>query len=78
MAKKTSLTTKRFGSRYGRTVKGKVAKVENLSKKTYKCPYCSAVRVKKKAAGIWECRKCDKIFASKAYTIDKSTFAAKA
>lgn len=74
MAKKTSLTTKRFGARYGRTVKQKVAKIEALAKKTYKCPYCAAEKVKKKEAGIWECKKCTKTFTSKAYTVDKTSF----
>lgn len=74
MAKKTKLTTKRFGPRYGRTVKQKVAKVESLAKKTYKCPFCNAERVKKKEAGIWTCNKCEKTFTSKAYTVDKTVF----
>lgn len=77
MVKKTNLTTKRFGPRYGRTVKQKVAKVEALARKTYKCPFCSAEKVKKQAAGIWECAKCNKIFASKAYTVDKTVFTKK-
>lgn len=77
MARKTSLTTKRFGARYGRTVKQKAAKIEGLAKKSYKCPFCSADKVKKKAAGIWECKKCDKTFASKAYTVDKAVFSKK-
>lgn len=77
MVKKTSLTTKRFGPRYGRTVKQKVAKVEALAKKTYKCPFCSAEKVRKQSAGIWECGKCGKIFASKAYTVDKTVFTKK-
>jgi len=68
MAKKTTLTTKRFGVRYGRTVKQKLAKIEESAKKSYKCPYCAASRVKKKAAGIWECSKCGKIYTAKAYS----------
>lgn len=72
MASKTTLTTKRFGTRYGRTVKQKVAKVEAVSKAKYKCPYCSAQKVKRKMAGIWECAKCGKVFTAKAYSADKS------
>jgi len=72
MAGKTTLTTKRFGTRYGRTVKQKVAKVELAAKATYKCPYCAAQKVKKKMAGIWECGKCGKVFTGKAYSADKS------
>ena len=76
MAKKTNLTTKRFGTRYGRTVKQKVAKIEVQAKAKYKCPFCYAEQVKKKEAGIWECKKCEKVFTSKAYYVDKSVFSA--
>lgn len=70
MAKKTVKgTTKRFGVRYGRTVKHKLDKIESLAKTHYKCPYCASVSVKKKMAGIWECKKCGKTFSGKAYTV---------
>ncbi|MFT4283048.1 MAG: 50S ribosomal protein L37ae [Candidatus Woesearchaeota archaeon] len=68
---KTSRTTKRFGPRYGRTVKYKVAKIEKLSKANYKCPFCLAKKVTRKTAGIWQCSKCEKTFTSKAYFVDK-------
>ncbi len=64
-------TTKRFGARYGRTVKHKLAKIERQSKAVYKCPYCKSQSVTKKMAGIWSCSKCDKTFTSKAYFVDK-------
>ena len=64
-------TTKRFGPRYGRTVKNKLAKIERLAKATYKCPYCASKSVKKKMAGIWSCNNCAKTFTSKAYYVDK-------
>ncbi len=71
MAEKTSGSTKRFGVRYGRTVKQKLSNIELLSKAKYKCPYCSAQQVRKKSAGIWECGKCGKVFTGKAYTVSK-------
>lgn len=71
MKKKTSLTTKRFGPRYGRTVKNKLAKVEALAKASYKCPFCASKKVKKVQAGIWSCGSCNKTFTSKAYFVDK-------
>lgn len=77
MAEKTHGSTKRFGARYGRTVKGKLAKTEALAKSKYKCPYCSAVRVRKKMAGVWECKKCGKVFTGKSYTVEKSALAVK-
>ncbi len=69
MASKTNLTTKRFGVRYGRTVKQKLAKIEASSKAKHKCPFCAAQKVKKKQAGIWECAKCGKIFTGRAYEL---------
>jgi len=66
-AKKTS--TKRFGARYGRRLKDKLAPIEEASRKTYKCPYCSKTTVNRIASGIWECSKCDAKFASRAYNV---------
>jgi len=72
MAKKQMQgSTKRFGARYGRTVKNKLDKIESQAKAVYKCPYCSAKNVKKQMAGIWKCSKCNKKFTSKAYSVDK-------
>ena len=73
MAKKQSSrkTTKRFGVRYGRTTRNRVAKIEALQKAEYKCPYCNYTKVKRVSAGIWSCSKCGAKFAAKAYTITK-------
>jgi large subunit ribosomal protein L37Ae len=57
----------RFGSRYGKRIREEILKQEAKSKKKYKCPSCSRVAVHRKAAGIWECKKCHKKFASGAY-----------
>lgn len=60
---------KRFGARYGRTMKAKFGKIEDVQRAKHKCPYCQKTGVKRIAAGIWQCRKCDVKFAGKAYTI---------
>ena len=52
--------TKRFGARYGRTVKNKLDKVESQAKAKYSCPYCASKTVTRKQAGIWNCKKCNK------------------
>ena len=62
------MPTKRFNARYGRKPKTKFAKVEKQHRGRKKCPYCNKVNVKRLAAGIWECGKCDVKFAGKAYT----------
>lgn len=71
MAKKKFKSIKRLGARYGTTIKLRLGKIEAEQKKLYKCPYCSAVKVKRVALGIWQCRKCDAKFTGKAYTIKK-------
>ncbi|MCF7872262.1 50S ribosomal protein L37ae [Candidatus Woesearchaeota archaeon] len=67
MAKITQKTSKRFGPRYGRTLKAKLNTVETLAKSKYKCPYCSKTQVKKEQAGIWTCKSCKKTFAGRSY-----------
>ncbi len=68
-------STNRFGARYGRTIKRNFAKIEYEQRKLHKCPYCNKVAVKRMAAGIWYCRKCDAKFTGKAYTIGKPILA---
>jgi len=64
-------SVKKFGSRYGRKLKDRFGKIEAEQRKKQKCPYCSAVKVKRLAMGIWECRKCKAKFTGKAYSISK-------
>jgi len=59
---------KRFGARYGRRPKKKFAQIETQQRMTHKCPYCNKTAVKRVAAGIWECRKCEIKFAGRAYS----------
>jgi len=62
---------KRFGVRYGRTVKYKLAQIEIEQKKAHICPYCSKPKVHKVAYGIWQCDKCHSKFTASAYTVGK-------
>ena len=72
MAKKTAYgSVKRLGARYGRTVKFKLGKIESEQHKKHKCPYCNYIQVRRKALGIWHCKKCGATFTNKAYTIGK-------
>jgi len=61
-----------YGPRYGRKVRGKLKKFLELKNKDKKCPYCHALRVKRIAAGIWECTKCNSKFTGRAYDIAKT------
>lgn len=60
---------KRFGARYGRSIKYAFAKVEKEQRRLHKCPYCNKEAVKRIAVGIWNCRKCGAKFTGKAYSI---------
>jgi large subunit ribosomal protein L37Ae len=57
----------RFGARYGKRAKNKLVKVEDKQRKKQKCPFCKKSGVKRKAKGIWECKKCGKTFAAGTY-----------
>ncbi len=59
---------KRFGVRYGRTVKFKRAAIEKLQKASTKCPYCNKHKVVRKSKGVWNCTKCKNTFSGQAYT----------
>lgn len=63
--------TNRFGPRYGSTLRKQRAEIEKQQKKTYRCPYCSYDKVKREAAGIWVCSKCNAKFTSRAYSVGK-------
>lgn len=64
-------SVKRFGPRYGRTLKQKAGKIESQQKRSYQCPTCRYEQVRQESTGIWKCRKCGAKFASKAYSVSK-------
>ena len=72
MAEKKKTIT-RFGTRYGRTIRERLADVEAGYRGKHKCPYCSYPNVTREAAGIWSCSKCKTKFASRAYQLTKPT-----
>ena len=69
MATKKVGTTGRFGPRYGRKLRGKVAVIEKKLRGKHKCPYCNKLNVKRLASGIWKCRSCNSKFTGGAYSI---------
>lgn len=60
-------SVKRFGVRYGRTPKHKMARIEELQRKKQKCPYCLKPKVIRLVSGIWQCQKCNAKFTGNAY-----------
>ena len=64
-------SVRRLGSRYGRTLRFKLGKIEAEQSKKHKCPYCNYVKVRRISVGIWHCKKCGAKFTNKAYTVGK-------
>jgi len=60
----------RFGARYGRRVRTKIAEIETFQRKKQKCIFCNG-RARRLSKGIWECDKCGKKFASRTYYLQK-------
>ena len=64
-------STKRFGPRYGRKLKERLADAEAGHRGKHKCPYCAKNTAKRLAAGIWTCKSCNVKFTGKAYSMSK-------
>ena len=61
--------SRRFGSKYGKRIRDLHGKHEKNQRKSYKCPYCNKMSVKRLSVGIWKCKSCSKKFTSKAYEV---------
>ena len=60
-------STGRFGARYGAKLRRRVLEIENKRKEPTRCPACATRALKRKAVGLWVCKKCDLLFAGGAY-----------
>ncbi len=60
----------RFGARYGRKVRTKIAEVESNQRKKQDCIFCNG-KAKRLSKGIWLCNKCGKKFAGHTYFLPK-------
>lgn len=69
MATKKVGSAGRFGSRYGKTIRVKIAAIEKRERGRHPCPYCSKQQVRRVSLGVYECRKCHSKFTGRAYTL---------
>ena len=60
----------RFRAGYGKTVRGRITKIEARQRKKQVCPYCKKPTAKRLSKGIWKCNHCGKKFTSKAYYVE--------
>jgi len=60
-------STGRFGARYGAKLRRRVLEIEKKRNEPTRCPACATRALKRKAVGLWICKKCDLLFAGGAY-----------
>ncbi|MFB6083172.1 MAG: 50S ribosomal protein L37ae [Halorientalis sp.] len=57
----------RFGARYGRVARRRVADIEDDMRDEHECPECGKESVERQGTGIWECGFCGYKFAGGTY-----------
>jgi len=70
MKTKKTKAAGRYGARYGRKIRSKIAEIELLQRKKQKCIFCNGV-AKRLSKGIWQCKKCKKKFAGHTFILSK-------
>jgi large subunit ribosomal protein L37Ae len=58
----------RFGARYGRVARRRVAEIEDEMNQDHECPDCGEDRVSRQGTGVWECGYCGYTFTGGAYS----------
>ena len=70
MAKKFQGNVGKFGARYGKSTREKIARSENSVKASKKSPFCNKNTVRRVSSGLWICTKTGIKFTGKAYSFD--------
>ena len=70
MVNKKAGSAGRFGARYGRVARRRVADIEADTNAEHACPECGEARVERAGTGIWECENCGHAFTGGAYRPD--------
>ncbi|WEL21949.1 50S ribosomal protein L37ae [Halorhabdus sp. BNX81] len=58
----------RFGARYGRVSRRRVAEIEANMNDDHECPDCGRDRVSRQGTGVWECGYCGYTFTGGSYS----------
>jgi large subunit ribosomal protein L37Ae len=58
----------RFGARYGRVSRRRVAEIEDEMHDDHECPECGNDRVSRQGTGVWECGYCGYTYTGGAYS----------
>ena len=59
----------KYGTRYGASIRKLMKKVEITQRAKYHCSFCGKDAMKRKAAGIWFCKPCNRTVAGGAYML---------
>lgn len=72
MAKRTKKVgiVGKYGTRYGASVRKVIKKIEISQHSRYTCRFCGKDSVRRKAVGIWECKRCKKVVAGGAWQLN--------
>jgi large subunit ribosomal protein L37Ae len=72
MAKRTKKVgiVGKYGTRYGASLRKVIKKIEVNQHSAFECRFCGKKSVKRKAVGIWECKKCKKTTAGGAWQLN--------
>ncbi|EGR33811.1 ribosomal protein, putative [Ichthyophthirius multifiliis] len=75
MAKRTIKVgiCRKYGTRYGSSLRKVVKKFEISQHMKYLCPFCGKTAVKRTAVGIWKCKPCKKVIAGGAWDLNTPT-----
>ena len=73
MAKKIQGNVGKYGSRYGKSTRNKMAKSTSLVRSSRKSPFCNKNTVRRLSTGLWVCKKSGIKFTGKAYTFDSKS-----
>lgn len=65
----------KYGTRYGSSHRKVIRKIEIAQHSKYECSFCGKQVVKREAAGIWNCKKCNIKMAGGAWTLSTSSAA---
>ncbi|MEM5815375.1 MAG: 50S ribosomal protein L37ae [Candidatus Aenigmatarchaeota archaeon] len=57
----------RYGPKYGKKIREKIADIEREQKRRHICPNCKMEYLVREGSGIWICKKCGVKFAGQAY-----------
>lgn len=69
MPKGKRRSLKGLGAKYGSSLRKRYGRVFATLKLKRKCPSCGRWNLKRKSAGIWECRSCSFTIAGRAYDV---------